>query len=130
MEISKSIFREYDIRGIYKKTLNNKDAFMLGYFFGIIVKKNSPEKKSPLIIIGMDGRLSSPTLEEKTLLERERKHQLKTQAVESERRKKMYEERRIFGVMQEEAQMGKSSHRFTSERLSTHSETNAEETLE
>ena len=60
----KTILRSYDIRGIYEKTLNNKDAFMLGYFFGIIVKKNSPEKKSPLIIIGMDGRLSSPTLEE------------------------------------------------------------------
>ena len=52
------------IRGVYEKTLSNKDAFMLGYFFGIIVKKNSPEKKCPLIIIGMDGRLSSPTLEE------------------------------------------------------------------
>ena len=60
----KTILRSYDIRGIYKKTLNNKDAFMLGYFFGIIVKKNSPEKQRPLIIIGMDGRLSSPTLEE------------------------------------------------------------------
>ena len=60
----KTILRSYDIRGIYEKTLSNKDAFMLGYFFGIIVKKNSARKKSPLIIIGMDGRLSSPTLEE------------------------------------------------------------------
>ena len=60
----KTILRSYDIRGIYEKTLNNKDAFMLGYFFGITVKKNSRGKKSPLIIIGMDGRLSSPALEE------------------------------------------------------------------
>ena len=60
----KTILRSYDIRGIYGKTLNNKDAFMLGFFFGITVKKNSRGKKNPLIIIGMDGRLSSPALEE------------------------------------------------------------------
>ncbi len=60
----KTILRSYDIRGIYEKTLSNKDAFMLGYFFGITVKKSLPRKKSPLIIIGMDGRLSSPVLEE------------------------------------------------------------------
>ena len=60
----KTILRSYDIRGVYEKTLNNKDAFMLGFFFGVTVKKNSPEKKNPLIIIGMDGRLSSPMLEE------------------------------------------------------------------
>ncbi len=60
----KTILRSYDIRGVYEKTLSNKDAFMLGYFFGVTVKKNSPRKKNPLIIIGMDGRLSSPSLEE------------------------------------------------------------------
>ena len=60
----KTILRSYDIRGIYDKTLSDKDAFMLGYFFGVTVKKNLPRKKSPLIIIGMDGRLSSPALEE------------------------------------------------------------------
>ena len=59
---NKTILRSYDIRGIYEKALNNKDAFMLGMFFGITVKKNSRGKKSPLIIIGMDGRLSSPAL--------------------------------------------------------------------
>ncbi|MDA9657262.1 phosphomannomutase/phosphoglucomutase [Alphaproteobacteria bacterium] len=60
----KTILRSYDIRGIYEKTLSDKDAFMLGYFFGVTVKKNLPRKKNPLIIIGMDGRLSSPALEE------------------------------------------------------------------
>ena len=59
----KTILRSYDIRGVYEKTLSNKDAFMLGYFFGITVKKNSPLKDNPLVIIGMDGRLSSPALE-------------------------------------------------------------------
>ena len=61
----KTILRSYDIRGIYGKTLTDEDAFMLGFFFGTIVRKKNPDKKHPLIIIGMDGRLSSPILEQK-----------------------------------------------------------------
>lgn len=60
-----TILRSYDIRGVYKKTLTEKDAFMLGFFFGITVKEKNPKKKYPLIVVGMDGRLSSPLLEEK-----------------------------------------------------------------
>ena len=55
-----TILRSYDIRGIYGKTLTEKDAFMLGFFFGITVREKNPDKKHPLIVIGMDGRLSSP----------------------------------------------------------------------
>ena len=58
-----TILRSYDIRGIFGKTLDKKDAFMLGFFYGITVKNNYPKKVNPLIIIGMDGRLSSPILE-------------------------------------------------------------------
>ena len=58
-----TILRSYDIRGIFEKTLDKKDAFMLGFFYGITVKNNNPTKVNPLIIIGMDGRLSSPMLE-------------------------------------------------------------------
>ena len=60
-----TILRSYDIRGIYGVSLSDKDAFMLGFFFGITVRKKNPDKKHPLIVIGMDGRLSSPMLEEK-----------------------------------------------------------------
>ena len=60
-----TILRSYDIRGIYGKTLTEKDAFMLGFFFGITVREKNPNKKHPLIVIGMDGRLSSPKLEER-----------------------------------------------------------------
>ena len=60
-----TILRSYDIRGIYGKTLRDKDAFMIGFFFGITVREKNPHKKNPLIIIGMDGRLSSPKLEKK-----------------------------------------------------------------
>ncbi|MDC6451275.1 phosphomannomutase/phosphoglucomutase [Alphaproteobacteria bacterium] len=58
-----SILRSYDIRGIFEVTLNKEDAFMIGYFFGITVRKKITSKSKPLIIIGMDGRLSSPVLE-------------------------------------------------------------------
>ena len=59
-----SILRSYDIRGIFEKTLNPLDAWMLGFFFGTNIKQNKANKKKPLIIIGMDGRLSSPVLED------------------------------------------------------------------
>ena len=38
-----TILRSYDIRGIYGKTLRDEDAFMLGFFFGITVRKKHPE---------------------------------------------------------------------------------------
>jgi len=39
-----TILRSYDIRGIYEKTLTEKDAFMFGFFFGITVREKYPEK--------------------------------------------------------------------------------------
>ena len=60
-----TILRSYDIRGIYGKTLTEKDALMLGFFFGIKVREKNLDKKYPLIVVGMDGRLSSPLLEKK-----------------------------------------------------------------
>ena len=49
-----SILRSYDIRGIFEKTLNPLDAWMLGFFFGTNIKQNKANQKKPLIIIGMD----------------------------------------------------------------------------
>ena len=43
----KTILRSYDIRGIYGKTLTDKDAFMLGFFFGTTVRKKNPDKHVP-----------------------------------------------------------------------------------
>jgi phosphomannomutase len=64
-EFDNTILRSYDIRGVFEKTLKIDDAFMLGYFFGITLKKQKREKEHPLVVIGMDGRISSPLLEEK-----------------------------------------------------------------
>ncbi len=54
--ISKTIFREYDIRGIFEKDLNEKSVKLIGYFFGKRVKGNK------VVAVGYDARLHSPVL--------------------------------------------------------------------
>jgi len=56
MSIQSSIFREYDIRGIYEKELNATSVKLLGYFLG---KKVSGKK---IVSIGYDARSHSPLL--------------------------------------------------------------------
>lgn len=53
--INDSIFREYDIRGIYGVDLDYDKAYMIGKSFGSYIE----EKK---VIVGHDNRLSSPEL--------------------------------------------------------------------
>ena len=57
-----TILRAYDIRGIINKNLNDLDAFMLGYFFGLTVKKNATSSEKNKIVVSRDGRLSSDHL--------------------------------------------------------------------
>ncbi|NHO31082.1 phosphoglucomutase/phosphomannomutase PgmG [Acetobacter fallax] len=52
--------REYDIRGIVGKTLDVEDAYAIGRTFASIVIGNGGKT----VVIGYDGRLSSPALEE------------------------------------------------------------------
>ena len=59
-KFNKSIFRAYDIRGIVGETLSVRDAYFIGYNFAKIVKKKF---NSLNIVVGYDGRLSSPILE-------------------------------------------------------------------
>ena len=54
--ISKSIFREYDIRGIFEKELNEKSVKLIGYFLG---QKIGGDK---VVSIGYDARSHSPIL--------------------------------------------------------------------
>lgn len=51
--------REYDIRGVVGKTLSGADAFAIGRCFGSIVARDGGKK----VVVGYDGRLSSPELE-------------------------------------------------------------------
>ncbi|MFT6077822.1 MAG: phosphomannomutase [Myxococcota bacterium] len=54
----KSILRAYDIRGVIDETLSNKDAYYIGRSFAKFLK----DKKK--VVIGYDGRISSPDLKE------------------------------------------------------------------
>lgn len=58
--MAKSIFREYDIRGIYKKELNEQIVKKIGYYFALEVKKKIPNAK--YISVGYDARTHSPQL--------------------------------------------------------------------
>ena len=60
-----AIFQSRQFRTFKKHKLAQFGAFMLGFFFGMTVRKKNPSITHPLIVIGMDGRLSSPILEEK-----------------------------------------------------------------
>jgi len=54
--INKSIFREYDIRGIFEKELNETSVKLIGYFLG---QKIGGDK---VVSIGYDARSHSPLL--------------------------------------------------------------------
>ncbi len=54
-----TVLREYDIRGIVGRTLHPADAFAIGRVFGSIVAREGGRT----VVVGYDGRLSSPELE-------------------------------------------------------------------
>ncbi|HGJ67183.1 TPA: phosphomannomutase/phosphoglucomutase, partial [bacterium] len=58
--MDKNIFREYDIRGIVGKDINEDFAYNLGLAFGTYLKKVNPDPK--WVSVGRDGRLSSESL--------------------------------------------------------------------
>lgn len=59
-----SILREYDIRGVYGETLFEADARAIGARFGAILSEAAiAASQEPRVVVGRDGRLSSPDLE-------------------------------------------------------------------
>ncbi len=52
--------REYDIRGIIDETLGAADAYAIGRGFATLIARAGGKK----VVVGYDGRLSSPMLEE------------------------------------------------------------------
>ena len=59
MLLIKEIFREYDIRGIYKKELDEETAYHIGAAFGTKLRSIGKNKT----VVGYDNRLSSEALE-------------------------------------------------------------------
>ena len=56
--INQTIFRAYDIRGIYEEQITNETAYILGKSFGSYVKLRGKTE----VLVGYDNRLSSPVL--------------------------------------------------------------------
>ena len=59
--IDKNIFREYDIRGVYPTEVNEEAAYKIGQSYGTMLINNY---KQSACCVGMDNRLSSPSLKE------------------------------------------------------------------
>ena len=61
--ISKTIFRQYDIRGIINEDLNSSNSKLIGYFLGLTIKeKRKNTQNPPYIIVGYDVRTHSNIL--------------------------------------------------------------------
>lgn len=58
VKIDKNIFRGYDIRGVYPKTLNEEVAEIIGQGFGSYIQEIGKMR----CLVGYDNRLSSPSL--------------------------------------------------------------------
>ena len=58
--INKSIFREYDIRGIVPQELNKQSIKLLGYYLGLEIIKRT--KQNANVVVGYDARTHSPEL--------------------------------------------------------------------
>ena len=60
-KFDEEVLREYDIRGVVEKNLTSNTAYTIGRTFGHFVYINSESKS---IVVGSDGRLTSPVLHE------------------------------------------------------------------
>lgn len=60
--MAKSIFREYDIRGIFQEELSEHTVKKIGYFFALEVQKRVAD--AHYISLGYDARTHSPQLKE------------------------------------------------------------------
>ncbi len=59
MELNKYIFREYDIRGVYGKDINEEISYLIGRAFGTKLKRLGKDTT----LVGYDNRYSSPVIE-------------------------------------------------------------------
>ena len=56
-KLDRSIFREYDIRGVYPTQINEEAAYTIGRSYGSYIQENLKRK---ICGVGRDNRLSSP----------------------------------------------------------------------
>ena len=60
--IDPTIFKAYDIRGVYGVELDDETAYQIGYAYAQMRKKELPLDQPLRIVVGADMRLSSPAL--------------------------------------------------------------------
>ncbi|MBI4117656.1 MAG: phosphomannomutase/phosphoglucomutase [Parcubacteria group bacterium] len=61
-----SIFKSYDIRGVYPSELDENNAHQIAKAFFSLIKKENPRKNLKLVV-GRDMRLSSPQIHERVI---------------------------------------------------------------
>lgn len=64
-KLSRSIFKEYDIRGIVEKDLHIDEIYHLGRSFAYLLKTKNSDIKT--VAVGMDGRLHSTAIKEQLI---------------------------------------------------------------
>ena len=63
--MDESIFREYDIRGVYPNQIDEKAAYQIGRSYGSYIQEKLKRK---ICGVGRDNRLSSPSLAKELIL--------------------------------------------------------------
>lgn len=66
MKVDPTIFKAYDIRGIYPSQLDEETAYLVARAFSKILKKDN-QKKQLNIVVSSDMRISSPKLKKKVI---------------------------------------------------------------
>ena len=61
------ILRKYDVRGVYGKDLFDEDAYFFGLTFAKYVLEHQIEGLKTSVVIGCDGRVSSPALKKELI---------------------------------------------------------------
>ncbi|MBW6440908.1 phosphomannomutase/phosphoglucomutase [Patescibacteria group bacterium] len=64
-KIDKSIFKAYDIRGVYPSQINEETAYNIGRGYATFILRDNPKAKN--IVVGSDMRLSSPLLKKELI---------------------------------------------------------------
>lgn len=67
MQIDPSIFKAYDIRGVYPEQVNEPFAYALGRSYATFIKKELNGVENIKIAVGADGRISSPSLKQELI---------------------------------------------------------------
>lgn len=62
--MNENIFRQYDIRGVYPKDINEDFAYLIGKSYGSYIQKKYNYTKC---VIGYDNRISSPALRDELI---------------------------------------------------------------